>query len=147
MPISSGDRELLLNKRPPLGEYEVSTLCLTARILRTECGDEDTIRVRQEWVRKLLLCTAGSGFFAVSVVVDSCLELPFLLSLGLVVAETVYREIVLRKTRINIAEPARLRRATRCTNNQHDGRFIALGPKTYGCRPWEWRRESRPSPQ
>jgi hypothetical protein len=80
-------------------------------------------------------------------VVDSCLELPFLLSLGLVVAETVHREIVLRKTRINIAEPARLGRATRCTNNQHDGRFIAPGPKTYRCRPWERRRESRPSPQ
>jgi hypothetical protein len=33
------------------------------------------------------------------------------------VAETIHREVVFRETRIDITEPARLRRATRCTTN------------------------------
>jgi hypothetical protein len=51
----------------------------------------------------------------VCIIVVSCLELPFLLSLGFIVAETVNGKVVLRKIRIDIAESARLRRATRCT--------------------------------
>jgi hypothetical protein len=46
-----------------------------------------------------------------------CLKLPFLLSLRFIVAEAVHGEVVLRETRVNIAEPARLRSATRCTTN------------------------------
>jgi len=42
------------------------------------------------------------------------LEPPLLLSLRFIVAETIYVEIVFRETGIDIAEPARLRRATRC---------------------------------
>ena len=56
VPISRRDRELFLNKFPALCKYKVRTLCLTCpRILRTECGDEDTIGIRQEWVREFFL--------------------------------------------------------------------------------------------
>jgi hypothetical protein len=55
----------------------------------------------------------------------SCLELPFLLSLRFIVAETVHSKVVLRETRVDIAESASLGRATRCvadeTEHDHDG--------------------------
>jgi hypothetical protein len=47
-----------------------------------------------------------------------CLKLPLLLSLGCIVAETIHGEVVLREARIDITEPARLRRATRCVTDQ-----------------------------
>lgn len=60
VPIARRDRELFLNKFPALCKYEVCTLCLTClRILRTERGDEDTIGIRQEWIREFLLCVTG----------------------------------------------------------------------------------------
>jgi len=54
----------------------------------------------------------------VCIIAVSCLELPFLLSLGFIVAETVNGKVVLRKIRIDIAESARLRRATCCTTDK-----------------------------
>jgi hypothetical protein len=72
--------------------------------------------------------------------------LPFLLILGFVVAETIHCEVVLRETRINITEPARLRRATRYTTNDSTDASLTRS-RTYGYRLWEWRRELRPSPR
>ena len=43
-----------------------------------------------------------------------CLKLPFLLILGFIMAETIHGEVVLRETRIDITESARLCRTTRC---------------------------------
>lgn len=42
------------------------------------------------------------------------LESPFLLSLRFIVTKTVNGKVVFRETRVDIAESARLRRATRC---------------------------------
>jgi hypothetical protein len=50
-----------------------------------------------------------------------CLKLPLLLSLGCIVTKTIHGEVVLRETRIDITEPARLRRATGCPINQSTG--------------------------
>ena len=60
----------------------------------------------------------GLGFRADCVFREfPCLKLPFFLSLGFIVAETIHGEVVLRKTWIDITETARLRRAARCNTS------------------------------
>ena len=60
VPIARRDGELLLNQFPALRKYKVPPLCLSRpRILRTECGDQNTIGIRQERVRKFLLYVGG----------------------------------------------------------------------------------------
>jgi hypothetical protein len=54
----------------------------------------------------------------------SCLELPFLLSLRFIVAETVYDKVVLCKIWVDIAESARLGRATRYVANKPGGGVV-----------------------
>ena len=116
-PVARGDGKLLFNKFPALCKYEMSTLRLTC-ILRTECGDEDTIGIRQEWIREFFLYVMGLGFRAACAFREfPCLKLPLFLSLGFVVAETIHGEVVLRETWIDVTETARLRRATRCTTS------------------------------
>lgn len=58
IPVARGDRKLLFNKFSALCKYEMPTLRLTC-ILRAECGDEDTIRIRQEWIWEFFLYVGG----------------------------------------------------------------------------------------
>ena len=52
----------------------------------------------------------------------ACLESPFLLSLRFIMTETVNSKVVFCETRVDVAESARLRRATRCaTDKAQDG--------------------------
>ena len=54
----------------------------------------------------------------------ACLKSPFLLSLRFIVTETVNDKVVFRETRVDIAESARLCRATRCATDK--ARAVAL---------------------
>ena len=68
VPIASIYGELLLNQFPALCKYKVRPLCLSRpRILRTECGDQNTIGIRQERVREFLLYVGGQRLTAVSI--------------------------------------------------------------------------------
>lgn len=88
-----------------------------------ECADEDAVGVAQKRERKLLLQTRSSintGLNTTHIRVVAHLELPFCLSIGSVVRDTVDVDIVASEVRVLVAERASLGVATGCgTLNQY----------------------------